>query len=56
MSLSGQPQPAQGFDAEFAYNAIRIPLYLARGGVTDKALLTRLQQGMLQDGVPLPSI
>ncbi|MBY5783315.1 endoglucanase [Rhizobium leguminosarum] len=52
VSLSGQPRPAQGFDAEFAYNAIRIPLYLARGGVTDKALLTRLQQGMSQDGVP----
>ncbi|MBY5815322.1 endoglucanase [Rhizobium leguminosarum] len=52
VSLSDQPQPAQGFDAEFAYNAIRIPLYLARGGVTDKALLTRLQQGMSQDGVP----
>ncbi|MBY5567270.1 endoglucanase [Rhizobium leguminosarum] len=52
VSLSGQPHPAQGFDAEFAYNAIRIPLYLARGGVTDKALLTRLQQGMSQDGVP----
>ncbi|MBY3368306.1 glycosyl hydrolase family 8 [Rhizobium laguerreae] len=52
VSLSGQPLPAQGFDAEFAYNAIRIPLYLARGGVTDKALLTRLQQGMSQDGVP----
>ncbi|NNG71003.1 endoglucanase [Rhizobium laguerreae] len=52
VSLSGQPQPAQGFDAEFGYNAIRIPLYLVRGGVTDKALLTRLQQGMSQDGVP----
>ncbi|MBP2486890.1 glycosyl hydrolase family 8 [Rhizobium leguminosarum] len=52
VSLSGQPQPAQGFDAEFAYNAIRIPLYLVRGGVTDKALLTRLQQGMSKDGVP----
>ncbi len=52
VSLSGQPQPAQGFDAEFAYNAIRIPLYLVRGGVTDKALLTRLQQGMSKDGAP----
>ena len=52
VSLRGQPRPAEGFDAEFAYNAIRIPLYLARGGVTDKALLTHLQQGMLQDGLP----
>ncbi|OWV75954.1 endoglucanase [Rhizobium sp. R634] len=52
VSLRGQPRPAKGFDAEFAYNAIRIPLYLARGGVTDKALLTRLQQGMSPDGLP----
>ncbi|OWV67887.1 endoglucanase [Rhizobium sp. R339] len=52
VSLRGQPRPAEGFDAEFAYNAIRIPLYLARGGVTDKALLTRLQQGMSPDGLP----
>lgn len=52
VSLRGEPKPAEGFDAEFAYNAIRIPLYLVRGGVTDKALLTRLQQGMTQDGAP----
>ena len=29
---SGQPQPAAGFPAEFSYNAIRIPLYLAWAG------------------------
>jgi endoglucanase len=29
---SGQPQPATGFPAEFSYNAIRIPLYLAWAG------------------------
>ncbi|PDT36042.1 endoglucanase [Rhizobium sp. M10] len=52
VSLSGPPRPAEGFDAEFAYNALRIPLYLARGGITDKALLTRLQKGMSQDGIP----
>lgn len=52
VSLRGQPRPAKGFDAEFAYNALRIPLYLVRGGVTDKALLTRLQQGMSQNGLP----
>ena len=52
VSLRRKPQPAEGFDDEFAYNSIRIPLYLVRGGVTDKALLTRLQQGMTQDGVP----
>lgn len=29
---SGKPRPANGFDPSFAYNAIRIPLYLAWGG------------------------
>lgn len=52
VSLRRGPRPAKGFDAEFAYNAIRIPLYLVRGGITDKALLTRLLQGMTQDGAP----
>jgi endoglucanase len=49
VSLHGAPKPAAGFDAEFAYNAIRIPLYLVRSGVTDKALLTRLRQGITSD-------
>jgi endoglucanase len=52
VSLKRQPQPAEGFDIEFGYNAIRIPLYLARGGVTDRALLTRLKEGMTEKGVP----
>jgi endoglucanase len=53
VSLRRQPQPAKGFDAEFAYNAVRIPLYLVRAGVKDKALLTRLQQGITAGaGVP----
>ena len=52
VSLARQPAPAQGFDAEFAYNAIRIPLYLARAGIADNALLLRLQQGMTADGAP----
>lgn len=29
---SGEPQPALGFPAQFSYNAIRIPLYLAWAG------------------------
>lgn len=29
---NGEPQPAAGFAAEFSYNAIRIPLYLAFAG------------------------
>jgi endoglucanase len=28
----GMPQPAQGFPAEFSYNALRVPLYLAWAG------------------------
>lgn len=52
VSLKRQPQPAEGFDADFGYNAIRIPLYLARGGVTDRALLTRLKEGIAVNGVP----
>ncbi|MBB3310833.1 endoglucanase [Rhizobium sp. BK196] len=51
VSLKRQPQPAWGFEAEFGYNAIRIPLYLVRGGVTDRALLTRLKEGMTANGV-----
>lgn len=33
------PAPALGFDPEFGYDAIRIPLYLLRGGVVDRSLL-----------------
>ena len=44
VSLKSPPGPAAGF-AEFGYNALRIPLYLVRGGVTDRDLLTRLMRG-----------
>ncbi|AVA22853.1 MULTISPECIES: glycosyl hydrolase family 8 [unclassified Rhizobium] len=50
VSLRAKPKPADGFDAEFGYNAIRIPLYLVRAGISDKALLTRLQAGMTVEG------
>lgn len=49
VSLQQQPKPADGFPPDFGYNALRIPLYLLRGGVGDRALLTRLQQGMLDN-------
>jgi endoglucanase len=52
VSLARMPAPAEGFDAEFAYNSVRIPLYLARAGITDKALLSRLQEGMTFNGAP----
>jgi endoglucanase len=36
----GSVKPAAGFEAAFGYNAIRIPLYLLRGGVEDPRLLS----------------
>ncbi len=39
ISLSGAaPRPADGFPAEFGYNALRIPLYLAMAGITEPDL------------------
>lgn len=32
----GQPQPAAGFPAHFSYNAVRVPLYLAMAGITER--------------------
>jgi endoglucanase len=40
ISLHGQtPEPAQGFDQQFSYDAIRVPLYLLRAGIADRDLL-----------------
>jgi endoglucanase len=36
----GSIKPAAGFEPAFGYNAIRIPLYLIRGGVEDRSLLS----------------
>ncbi len=36
----GSVKPAAGFEPAFGYNAIRIPLYLIRGGVEDPSLLS----------------
>jgi len=33
LSLARRPRPAVAFTAEFGYNALRIPLYLARAGI-----------------------
>ncbi|GJD55382.1 glycosyl hydrolase family 8 [Methylobacterium dankookense] len=35
---SGPPRPAEGFPPHFAYNALRIPLYLAMAGIRERAL------------------
>jgi len=44
VSIVRQPKPAEGFAPEYGYNAIRIPLYLARAGVTDRSLLSWLAE------------
>ena len=53
LSVSGRPKPAEGFPAVFGYNAVRIPLYLMRGGVGDDDLLSGLARSMLgESGQP----
>lgn len=53
IALGGLPKPADGFDPVFSYNAIRIPLYLIRSGITEGALLERFQSGITgNDGEP----
>lgn len=47
LSVAAEPQPAAGFDAEFGYNAVRIPLYLMRALDEDTDLLRRLRDGMI---------
>lgn len=56
VSLAQQPKPAAGFEREFGYNAVRIPLYLIRAGINDRDLLTRLSQGMTNDGGTMSTI
>ncbi|WP_370880062.1 glycosyl hydrolase family 8 [Labrys monachus] len=54
ISLRGaKPAPAIGFNAQFGYDAIRIPLYLLRAGITDKGLLAPFSRAWEQeDGAP----
>jgi endo-1,4-beta-D-glucanase Y len=44
LSLKGEPKPADGFPPQFAYNALRIPLYLLRAGLADKQRLEPFRQ------------
>ncbi|MDH0616341.1 MULTISPECIES: glycosyl hydrolase family 8 [unclassified Agrobacterium] len=46
VSVKTKPQPAAGFPPEFGYNAVRIPLYLARANIGSTQLLARLKDGM----------
>ncbi|HEV7320311.1 MAG TPA: glycosyl hydrolase family 8 [Ensifer sp.] len=50
VSLRAAPKPAQGFPAEFGYNALRIPLYLARADMGDRELMMRLRSGIAGNG------
>lgn len=44
VSMMSTPEPASGFPVEYGYNALRIPLYLMRGGVTDRQALERFRR------------
>lgn len=46
LSIAARPRAATGFDAVFGYNAIRIPLYLARAGVGEASLVEGLAERM----------
>lgn len=37
LSIKAEPKPAEGFPAQFGYNALRIPLYLVSAGLAEKA-------------------
>lgn len=51
-----QPALADGFSAEYGYNALRIPLYLLRAGIGDRARLERFRTLWTRNGQPAPAI
>lgn len=51
-----QVEPAAGFDPEFGYNAIRIPLYMMRAGITDPTLLAPYEKAWLGAGKLGPAV
>jgi endoglucanase len=51
ISLHGaSPAPAQGFDSQFGYDAIRVPLYLIRAGIGDQSNLGPFAAAWQGDG------
>ena len=51
ISLHGaSPEPAQGFDSQFGYDAIRVPLYLIRAGLGDQSNLGPFAASWQRDG------
>ncbi len=49
-------KPAKGFPPEFGYNALRIPLYMMRAGITDRRQLGLLRHGMSPGNVAIVDI
>ncbi|WEK49628.1 MAG: glycosyl hydrolase family 8 [Candidatus Kaistia colombiensis] len=57
ISVEGkQVEPAAGFDPVFGYNAVRIPLYIMRAGISDAALLAPYEKAWLGPGKPGPAV
>ncbi len=52
----GEVKPAEGFQPRFAYNAIRIPLYLAWAGIGEKEHYREFQTWGKRRSGPLPII
>ncbi|WP_421914384.1 glycosyl hydrolase family 8 [Mesorhizobium sp.] len=48
VSLKTVPRAADGFPQDFGYNAIRIPLYLVRAGIRDRAMLEPFAAHMVE--------
>lgn len=53
---AARPTPAAGFDTEYGYNALRIPLYLMRAGIDDKPRLARFRRLWSKNGQHAPAI
>ncbi|MDX3807681.1 glycosyl hydrolase family 8 [Bosea thiooxidans] len=55
LSIKAEPKPAEGFPPQLSYNAIRIPLYLLRAGLGEKARLEPFRQ-VWADGVAVVDV
>ncbi|MGC4026931.1 MAG: glycosyl hydrolase family 8 [Mesorhizobium sp.] len=54
VSLHTSPKPAEGFDPDFGYDALRIPLYLVRAGIGQAPLLQTF--AAMEGGVPVTDL
>ena len=46
LSNPAKPQPASGFEPDFGYNSLRIPLYLLDAGIVDRQMLAPFDRAM----------